>query len=213
MRPSGPACAFLRLPRLHCQPRESDRRHAARIYLAASKLFMDEHFEEAMRSYEEAAKLDPTNENYRLALDVARSHAVTALIQTAAKARLRGDAAGDRAALARALEIDPKSIEATQHLYELGDDAMQRTGNRCTRKRRASAAKRLQLAPTAGRHSFHLHAGQRQIVQQVFKAYGIDATTDDSVEPTQVRLDIDDASFDEAARAAGPGDQQLLGSP
>ena len=37
------------------------------------------------RSYEEAAKLDPGNTNYRLAADVARSHAVTALIQSAAK--------------------------------------------------------------------------------------------------------------------------------
>jgi type II secretory pathway component GspD/PulD (secretin) len=182
-------------------PRESDRRHAARIYLAASKLFMDEHFEEAMRSYEEAAKLDPTNENYRLALDVARSHAVTALIQTAAKARLRGDAAGARAALARALEIDPRSIEATQHLYELGDDAISEQTKPLYAQKAGIGGETPQLAPTAGRHSFHLHAGQREIVQQVFKAYGIDATTDDSIEPTQVRLDIDDASFDDAARA------------
>ena len=60
------------------QPRESDRRHAAQLYLDASKLFLDQHFEEAMQNYEQATKLDPSNVNYRLALEIARSHAVTA---------------------------------------------------------------------------------------------------------------------------------------
>ena len=100
-----------------------------------------------------------------------------------------------------ALELDPKNIEATQHLYELGDDALREQPGRSTSKRRARPANRLQLAPNAGRHSFHLRTDQRQIIQQVFKAYGIDATMDDSIQPTPVRLDIDDASFDEATRA------------
>ena len=81
------------------------------------------HFEEALNDYDEASRLDPANNNYRLAGEVARNHAVTALIQTAAKDRLRGDSEGTRAALTRALQIDPKNIAATQHLYELGDDA------------------------------------------------------------------------------------------
>ena len=31
------------------QPRDNDRRRAAKLYLAASKLFMDEHFEDALQ--------------------------------------------------------------------------------------------------------------------------------------------------------------------
>ena len=73
--------------------RSSDRRRAAKLYLASSKLFVEEKFEEAMHGYEQAAALDPGIADYRLAASVARSHAVTALIQAAAKARLRGDAA------------------------------------------------------------------------------------------------------------------------
>ncbi len=103
--------------------RNSDRRRAAKLYLAASKLFVAEQFEEAMRGYEQAAALDPGNADYPLAAGVARGHAVTALIQAAAKDRMRGDAAAARAALARALELDPKNIQVNQHLYELGDDA------------------------------------------------------------------------------------------
>jgi tetratricopeptide (TPR) repeat protein len=183
------------------QPRESDRRRAAKLYLAAGKLFMDEHFEDALHAYEQAAKLDPENVNFRLAADVARSHAVTALIQSAAKSRLRGDQAGARDALARALELDPGNVEATQHLYELGDEAASGQPTSLYEHTSTTVGDVVQLAPQAGLHSFHLHAGERQIVQQVFKAFGIDATTDDSIESTQVRFDIDDANFDDTARA------------
>ena len=59
------------------------------------------------------------------------------------------------------------------------------------------------LEPSAGKHSFHMRIDQRLAIQQVFKAYGLEATVDDSVRPTQVRLDMDDATFAEAARALG----------
>ena len=90
--------------------RNSDRRKAAKLYLAASKLFVGEQFEEAMHGYEQAAALDPGNADYPLAASVARSHAVTALIQAAAKDRLRGDAGAARAALAHALELEPNKF-------------------------------------------------------------------------------------------------------
>ena len=182
------------------QPRNSDSRRAAKLYLAASKLFMDERFEEAIQSYEQAAKLDPTNPNYRLAADVARSHAITALIQSAAKARLRGDADAARAALTHALELDPKSIEATQHLYELGDDSIRGLSRPLYEQTAGNAGEAVQLAPLAEPHSFHLHTDQHQTILQVYRAYGITATTDDSIQPTRIRFDIDDASFEQAMR-------------
>ena len=182
-------------------PRDSDRRRAAKLYLSASKLFMDERYEEAIHDYEQAARLDGTNANYRLAGEIARSHAVTALIQTAAKDRLRGDAAGARAALVQALQIDPRNIEATQHLYELGDDAARMQPASLYEQGAKGAGGTIQLAPDAGVKSFHLRNDQRQLVQQVFKAYGISATVDDSVQSKLARFDIDDVSFDAAASA------------
>ncbi len=58
------------------QPRSSDRRRATKEYLAASKLFLDSQFEEALLGFERAETLDPSNNSYRLAADVARSHEV-----------------------------------------------------------------------------------------------------------------------------------------
>ena len=51
--------------------------------------------------------------------------------------------------------------------------------------------------------SFHLHTDQRQVIDQVFKAYGLKAMLDDSVRPNQVRLDLDNVNFEEAAYILG----------
>jgi Flp pilus assembly secretin CpaC len=183
--------------------RNSDRRKAAKLYLASSKHFIAEQFEEAMRGYEQAAALDPGTANYQLAASVARSHAVTALLQAAAKDRLRGNAAGARAILAHALELEPKNIQVTQHLYELGDDAL--LGQPRPRYEPAAGTidTAIKLEPTAGVHSFHLHEDARQIIQKVFKAYGIDASEDSTVQITHIRLDLDDVDFATAARVVG----------
>jgi len=183
------------------QPSGSDRRRAAKFFLEATKLFEKEKFEEAMRAFEQAAALDPSNANYSLAVAVARSHAVTALVQAAAKDRLRGDAAGARAALAQALEFDPRNIQVTQHLYELGDDALQGQSAPLYAQAASAVGEPVSLLPASGAHSFHLRTDQRQVIQQVFRAYGLEATVDESVRPMQIRLDMDDAGFQQAMRA------------
>ncbi len=55
---------------------------------------------------------------------VARSHAVTALIQAAAKDRLRGDAAARAPPWRMLWNSTPETSQVTEHLYELGDDAL-----------------------------------------------------------------------------------------
>jgi len=183
--------------------RNSDRRRAAKLYLASSKLFEKGEFEEAMQGYEQAARLDPGNADYPLAASVARSHAVTALIQAAARDRGRKDAAAARAALAHALELDPRSAQANEHLSELGDNALLGQPRPLYEQGAETVGNEVELAPAAGVHSFHLRTGRRQIIQQVFKAYGIDATIDDSVSAVETRLDIDNVGFAEAARVVG----------
>ena len=156
-----------------------------------------------MHGYERAAALDPTNENYRLAAGVARSHAVIALIQAAAKDKLQGKPIAARLALTHALELDPNNIEVTQHLFELGDIS----GLNPQRPTYEDADKTIggpvQLAYAPGLHSFHIRGIERQVIQEVFKAYGIEAMLDDSVGTRQVRMDMGDATFQEAMRGLG----------
>jgi Flp pilus assembly secretin CpaC len=183
------------------QPSGGDRRRAAKLFLEATKLFEKEKFEEAMRAFEQAAALDPSNANYSLAAAVARSHAVTALIQAAAKDRLRGDEATARAALAQALELDPKNIQIAEHLRELGDDALLGQSTPLYEQTASAAGEPVSLLPASGARSFHVRTDQRQVIQQVFRAYGLEATLDDSVHSSPLRLDLDEAGFEQAMEA------------
>ena len=177
-----------------------DRRRAANLYLQGSKLFKDEKFEPALHDYEQAAALDPTNSDYSRAAQIARSHAVTALIQRAAKTRTQGDIATSRAALQHALELDPNNAEVGQHFYELADTSLLNRTQPLYEEAAAGAGEAPVLEPTFGTHSFHLKTDKRQVIQQVYKAYGIDATLDQSVSATPVRFDLDDATFNQAVQ-------------
>jgi Flp pilus assembly secretin CpaC len=182
------------------QPRSIDRRRAAKLYLDASKLFLDRQFEEAMKGFEQAAALDPANANYRLAAGVARDHAITALIQEAAKDRLLGNEAVARVALERARALDPTNIEINQHLDELADDVARSQPQPPYEQSGSTLAGPVQLEPAPGVHSFHVHADRKQIILQVFRAYGLTAMLDTSVQSFLTRFDVDDASFEQAAR-------------
>jgi general secretion pathway protein D len=185
------------------QPRSSDQRRAAKLYMESSKLFLNRQFAEAMKGFDQAAQLDPGNNNYRLAALVARSHQVTALIQEAAKDKLLGNEPAARAALASALALDPTNFEASQHLDELADESVRAQPRALYGQASSAIAGDETLLAAPAPQSFHLHADQRQAIDQVFKAYGLKAMLDDSVRPNQVRLDLDNVKFDEAAYILG----------
>lgn len=185
------------------QPSKGDRRRAAKLFLESSKLFEKEQFDPAMHGFEKAAALDPSNKDYALAAEVARAHLVTALIQEAAKARIRSDKAAALAALSKALALDPQNPQVIQHLDELGEQAALAIGKPLYPDPAGDAGEGIHIPPPAGVRTFHLKSGQRQVIQQVFKSFGLEATVDDTVPPKQVRFDIDDASFMQAMRALG----------
>lgn len=178
-----------------------DRRRAAKLFLQASKLFEKEQFESALHDYEQASALDPTNRDYSMAVLVARSHLVTALIQKAAKARLMRDAGTARAALQQALELDPRNVEVAEHLHELADDALLGQPKPIYEAAANTLGAAPILAPAAGSHSFHLRTDRRQLIQAVFQAYGIQVTLDQSISSAPMRMDLDNATFAQAAQA------------
>lgn len=179
------------------------RRHAAKLYLVGSKLFEDAKFEGAMQDYEEAAALDPNRPEYAAAAELARSHAVTALIQAAAKARTEGDPAAAHAEIQRARALDPTNPQVAEHLYELADDSVSQQAKPFYETSANTAGENPTLEPIAGLQSFHLKIDRRQMVQQVYKAFGIDATVDQSVPATPERLDIDNVDFHRATDVVG----------
>ena len=179
-----------------------DRRRASKLYLEGTKLFEKEQFEDALRNYEEAAALEPENSNYRMAAEVARSHAVTALIQAAARARIGKDPAAEQKAIERAAALDPKNPQVAQHLTEIAYETVARRAKPIYESEAESLASAPELSPMPGTHSFHLRADRRQLIQTVYRSYGIEASVDQSVSGAPVKFELDDASFAEAVRAA-----------
>lgn len=175
--------------------RAKDRRRAAKLYLRGSKLFEQSKFEQAMQAYEASSALDPENRDYSLAAQVARSHAVTALIQAAAKARTGGDLAAGRAALQRARELDPTNPQVLEHVNELADRSVAEETKPLYESSGGTVGDAPALEPSKDLKSLHLKIDRRQLIQQVYKAYGIDATLDQSVSAVQARFDVDNVSF------------------
>jgi len=166
--------------------------------LRGSKLFEQSQFEQAMRDYESAAALDPENRDYALAAQVARSHAVTALIQAAAKARVHGDLGAGRTALQRARELDPSNPQVLEHVNDLADTALLDQTEPLYERAAETVSDIVALEPSKDIKSFHLNTDRRQLIQQVYKAYGIDATLDQSVSAVRLKFDLDNVPFNQA---------------
>jgi len=178
-----------------------ERRQATKLYLQATKLFQKQQYEAAMKDYNEAARLDPENPNFAAATEVVRSHAVTELIQTATKARMKGDITAERAALQRAAELDPRNIQVAEHLREMADETVASQTKSLYAKDTESLAPAPSLEPVAGTRSFHLRTDRRQAIQNVFHSFGIEASVDSSVTGPPVRFEMDDATFVQAMQA------------
>lgn len=155
----------------------------------------------AMEAFARAADLDPGNKQYVLAGEVARQHLVRDLIQQADKDKILGHLADSRAKITEALRIDPSNPIAEQHADELASSTV--AGEPAMQSEVSNLAGPIELQPKAVRRSFHVRARQRDLIQQVLSAYGIQTTMDDSVTAQTVRYDVDDADFPDAVRTLG----------
>ena len=197
-QPAVPAQAPSAMPSKPVSTR--NRRRAARLFLQASKQFDQEQFDAAMQNFEQAAALDPGNTNYAAAAKLARSHQVTALIQAAARANTRNDSGAALAALEQARQLDPGNAQVADHLRSLSSNAVSGQTRALYEEAGGELGEVPVLQPDAGLKSFHLKADRRQLIQNVFAAFGIQATLDQSVSAVPAKLDLDDVTFQQAAR-------------
>ncbi len=187
------------------------QRKAAKLYLHGARLLENHQPEPAWDLLKQAVELVPGNATYAQAAELARQSTVTELVQRAGRERSGGDKEDSARLLQRAQAIDSNNPLVLEHLGQLADrvasgtkvGATAYTGQQSALSSESDtlAGGPIQLAPKTDKHSFHLRAGERQVLQDVFRAYGIDASVHDSVQNKQVRLDIDDATFPEAMRA------------
>lgn len=176
-------------------PTQHDRRNAAKAYLVGAHAIEDRDTHAAFDAFSKAAALDPTNEDYKNAVMIAKTHFVTDLIQQAEKARILGNDDVVHARLAEAFAVDPTNPIVAQHIgdiAELSDTSLK------TDDITSSIADAIRLEPTPGKRSFHVRADGVTLLRQVLTAYGITPSFDSSVTPQPVRFDVDNVDFQQA---------------
>jgi type II secretory pathway component GspD/PulD (secretin) len=187
-------------------------READDAYLEGAKQIQHKNLAAAMQSFERAVTLDPTNRDYALALIVAREGRVTELVQSAAKARLLGDTAKADALLQEAHALDPDNRIVDEHLpnsapppakppfrpgllYSSVDPLKFPAADIAS-----TLAGPVELAPSAGKRTIHLHGGTQTVLRSLYSQFGITTVFDPSVpNGPNIDLDMTNVTFADAA--------------
>jgi general secretion pathway protein D len=190
-------CAQQASPHTQKTPSQHERSEAAKVFLEGAKALKKGDIREAEKQFERATKLDSTNQDYSTALNIAREHLLTQLVQDASKARLTGHDDAARSLLAEAYLIDPKNPIVQQHIDDLAQDAESHDAVLLPSAEQAGPP--VELAPKAGKQSFHIRSAVTDVLRQVLNAYGITFIQDSSVRNQIVRFDVDDVDYTQAA--------------
>jgi general secretion pathway protein D len=171
----------------------SQARTAQKFYVQGVRAMEKGDVDAAEKAFAKASQADPSNRDYALDWQIARQHMVTKLIQDADKARITGHPEIARADLAQALQMDPKNPEVAQHIDDLAN-INQATSDSVL----ATLAPPIELAPKAGKQSFHFRSTEQEVVRRVVEAYGLKMVDDGSLASKTIRFDADDLDFPQA---------------
>ena len=178
-------------------------RKAARLYLRGVKLLAAHHSEAALPLLDAASKLVPQSLTYQRAAGLARQSEVTQLDDAANRAEAKGDHATAMSLVERAYKLDQQNDVTIRTLQLLAGDAAPNEPKSPQDASTQIAAQTVALNPSMGRHSFHLRMSAPELIRQVYAAYGLTAEIHSSVSGQTVQFAMDDASFEQAARALG----------
>ena len=177
---------------------ERDKRSAEKSYIEGAKSLEHDDSRAAYASFTRAVELDPENKQYAAAKEVSRQHLITALVQSADKARLTGHPEMSRTDLADALALDPKNPIIAQHIDDLVTDRLRAIEE--TDENGVEVAPPVELTPAPGKKSFHIKGTGQDILRQVLSAYQITPVVDTPIQLPSLRLDADDVTYAEASQ-------------
>ncbi|HKV63543.1 MAG TPA: FG-GAP-like repeat-containing protein [Candidatus Acidoferrum sp.] len=179
------------------QPRKAavnpDPKRAQKYVDEGDKASSDGKFDEALASYEEAARYAP-REGYILERAAAlRSKLVRAYVEAAEREALAGRLTEATEALGTALQIDPGNTVVEERLAQI--KAMDE-GPRAKHPKGISGLPRLQ--PQPGKHNLNLRGDTKTVYEQLASTFGVKTTFDPDITVKNVQLHIGDVDFSTA---------------
>lgn len=144
----------------------------------------------------QAHQLVPNNMGYLANYELAKQQRVTKLLQKAKQQQSSGAQAAALKTLHLAQSIDPDSPFVREHLLATSQAmSAQPAATIHLNPMPQLSSGLIHLEATTAKQSFHFRANMHDLIQRVYKAYGITTLLDESVPNTSVRIDMDNMSF------------------
>lgn len=179
-------------------PTKHQTQAAEDAYLAGARLLVHNDLTGAEIQFGKAAKLNPSNSDYAAAYTVTHQRHVNQLVQESGKARLLGQNEKAETLLAEARLLDPENKIVSQSVNTGALPKIFHPEIEPWIRDAPSIAGPITLLPDSATRSFHLSAGEQDVIGQVFSAYGIHANFDDSVQRQNLRFDLDNSPYQQA---------------
>jgi general secretion pathway protein D len=173
---------------------------AEEAYLNGARLLDHNDLASAEIQFHKAAKLNPTNQDYALAYSIAHQRHVNELVKASGKARLLGQNQKAETLLAEARLLDPENSIVGQNVDSGAPPKVFRPEIEPWIREGPAIAGPITLLPNNISKSFHLHSDEQDIIRQVLSSYGVQPTFDESVQRQNIRFDVDDLPYQQAAQ-------------
>jgi general secretion pathway protein D len=185
---------------VNCIVSKKDLKEAKSAFQKGVKLQDQQHLEEAFDRFDEATRLAPQSTQFLTAREVVKAQLVFNHIQRGNTLLLGNERAQATAEFRAALELDADNDFARERLVEASRESLPEIP-RALPVRLVDSGE-INLEPRNERATFHYTGDVRGLFAQLSAAYGLLAQLDDSVQPRQIRFNVDDVDFFAALKLA-----------
>jgi Bacterial type II and III secretion system protein/FG-GAP-like repeat len=176
-----------------------DPKKAKIAYQQGNQAERQNDWETAYTDYTDAANLAPSNRDYVIRREIARSRLVQSKMDTAERDAVSGHLDEAQKLLLSASFIDPLNTTVRKRIAELA--ALQLDHIR--KKSEAELAGEPHLEFQLGHHNFDYRGDTQGAYQELARQFGVEVAFDVDLRSRQVRFRIEDVDFPTAARLLG----------
>ncbi len=176
-----------------------DAKKAKTAYELGNKAEREGDWETAYTDYIDATNFAPTNRDYVIRREIAKSRVVQMKVDTAERDAISGRLDDAQKQLLSASFVDPLNPTVRKRLVELATADLGRN----QKKPDVQLAGEPQLAYKTGTRSFDYRGDTQGAYQELARQFGIEVAFDVDLRSRQVRFRVDDVDFPTAVRLLG----------
>lgn len=176
-----------------CGVSKEDLKKARRAFERGNRLKATD-LQQALDAFEEAVQLVPRSPEYATAREIVRQQLIYDHLRVATRALSEKRTVESTREFQKALELDPENQTALAGLREIARDQSEQTRLEDPFPQYEDTTVR----PKPVRQTFHLSGDTRMAFSTVTRAFGIKADFDPSIRSGVIRLDLEQAEFDQA---------------